>query len=174
MIDVARLGHADDRVDQEPAANLRGRLLGQLFVSAVQRVAGLERDDPAPGKRLKMLAQLGGRAAQLDEVVVRRDANHLEPARRIMSGRPLQIGHRGMGRVQRAIGVLGFVIFVVSIDLFDMQKRQQVAVDVAQRQRLSLGDAVAGRDRQRHGQGPERAVGQAHLADDAARNRPCS
>ena len=61
----------------------------------------------------------------------------------------------------------GFVVLVVSVDLLDVEKRQQVAVDVAQRQRLALGDAVAGRDRQRHGQRPERAIGQPHLADDA-------
>ena len=93
VIDVARLGHADDRMDQESAADLRGGLLGQLFVSPVQRVAGLEGDDAAPGKRLKMPAKLGGRAAQLDEIVVRRYADHLEPARGVMAGRPLEIGH---------------------------------------------------------------------------------
>ena len=35
VIDVARLGHADDWVDQKPTANLRGRLLGELFMSAM-------------------------------------------------------------------------------------------------------------------------------------------
>ena len=48
MVDVAGLGHADDRMDQEPAADLPGRSLGELFVRAVQGIAGLERDDPAP------------------------------------------------------------------------------------------------------------------------------
>ena len=140
MVDVARLGHADDRVDQEPAADLPGRSLGQLFVRPVQRVAGLERDDPAPAQRLKVLAQLRGRPAQCDEIVVRRNANHLEPARRVMARQPVQIGDRRMLGIERAIRVLGFVVLVVSVDLLDMQKRQQVAVDVAQGQRLALGD----------------------------------
>ncbi len=62
--------------------------------------------------------------------------------------------------------MLGLVFLVVGVDLLDVEERQQVAVDVAQGQRLPLGDAVAGRDRQGHRQGPERAVGQPHLADD--------
>ncbi len=45
VIDVAGLGHADDRVDQQAAADLLGRALGQFLVGAVQRVAGLEGDD---------------------------------------------------------------------------------------------------------------------------------
>ena len=166
MVDVARLGHADDRVDQQAAADLLGRPLGQLFVGPVQRVAGLEGDDPAPAQRLKVLAQLGRRPAELDEVVVRRDPDHLEPAGRIMARLPVEVGDRGMRRVERAVGVAGFVLLVVGVDLLDVQERQQVAVDVAQGQRLAFGDAVAGRDRQGHGQGPERPVGQPHLGDD--------
>ena len=51
MVHVARLGHADDRVDQQAAADLLGGPLGQLFVGPVQGVAGLEGDDPAPAQR---------------------------------------------------------------------------------------------------------------------------
>ena len=87
MIHVARLGHADDRVDQQAAADLLGRPLGQLFVSPVQGIAGLEGDDPAPAQRLKVPAQLGRRPADLDEIVVRRHPDHLEPTRGIMTGR---------------------------------------------------------------------------------------
>ena len=173
MIDVARLGHADDRVDQQAAADLLGGSLGQLFVSPVQRVAGLEGDDPAPAQRLEVLAQLGRRAAQLDEIVVRRDADHLEPARRIMARQPVEIGDRGMRRVERAIGVPGFVVLVVGVDLLDVQERQQVAVDVAQGQRLAFGDAVAGRDRQRHRQAARACRRPAASRRRPARSRPC-
>ena len=53
VVDVAGLGHADDRVDQQAAADLLGRALGQLLVGAVQRVAGLEGDDLGPAQRLR-------------------------------------------------------------------------------------------------------------------------
>ena len=72
-----------------------------------------------------------------------------------------------MGRVERSIRVLRFIVFGISVNLFDMQKRQHIAVNVAKRQRLSFRDAVARRDRQRHGQRPERSIGQTHLADNA-------
>ena len=86
MVHVARLGHADDRVDQQAAADLLGGPLGQLFVCPVQGVASLEGDDPAPAQRLEVLAQLGRRPADLDEIVVRRDPDHLEPSRGVMTG----------------------------------------------------------------------------------------
>ena len=46
VIDVARLGHADHRMNQQPCvADFRGARKRQLFVRAVHRVARLERDD---------------------------------------------------------------------------------------------------------------------------------
>ena len=166
VVHVARLGHADDRVDQEAAADLLGGALGQLLVRPVQGVAGLEGDDLAPAQRLEVLAELGRGAADLDEVVMRRHADHLEPARGVMARLPAEVGDRGVLGVGRAVGVPGLILLVVGVDLLDVEERQQVAVDVAQGQRLALGDAVAGRDRQGHGQGPEGAVGQPHLGDD--------
>ena len=96
VVDVAGLGHADDRVDQQPAADLLGRALGQLLVGAVQRVAGLEGDDLRPAERLEVLAQLGRGPAQLDEVVVRRGAD-APPAGRRRSGRAGGSGRRPPG-----------------------------------------------------------------------------
>ena len=45
--DVALLGLADQRVQEEPVGDLERRL-GQVLVGAVDRVAGLEGDDPLP------------------------------------------------------------------------------------------------------------------------------
>ena len=70
VVHVAGLGHADDRVDQERAAHLGSGALGQLFVDAVQRVAGLEGHHVGVPHALEHLAHLGGRAAQLDEVII--------------------------------------------------------------------------------------------------------
>ena len=114
-----------------------------------------------------MLAQLGGGAPQVYEIVVRRHANHFERAGSIMPGRPLQIRYGGMGRVKRSICVLRFILLGIRINLFYMQKSQQIAVNVPQRQWFAFRDAVARRDRQRHGQGPESAIGQPHFGDHA-------
>ena len=51
--DVAGLGLADQRVDEEAVAGLQRRL-GQVLVGAVDRVAGLEGDDLLPAARLEV------------------------------------------------------------------------------------------------------------------------
>ena len=72
MVDVAGLGHADDRVDQQVGLRLAGGAEGQLLMRAVQRVAGLEGDDPAPAELAEEGAQLVRRVAAAAEVVVHR------------------------------------------------------------------------------------------------------
>ena len=58
VVDVAGLGHADRRVDQQVRLRLAGGAEGQLLVGAVQRVAGLEGDDAAPAELAEVGAEL--------------------------------------------------------------------------------------------------------------------
>ena len=48
VVDVARLGHPHDRVDQHVGVDSGSGAQGQLLVRSVHRVARLESDDPAP------------------------------------------------------------------------------------------------------------------------------
>ena len=64
VIDVAGLGHADDRMDQQVRLDVARRPERQLLVRAVHRVARLERDDLAPAELAETAAQLGRRVAQ--------------------------------------------------------------------------------------------------------------
>ena len=61
VVDVARLGQADDGLNQHVGLVHPRRPDRQLAVSAVHRVARLEGDDLAPGELLEELARLGGR-----------------------------------------------------------------------------------------------------------------
>ncbi len=72
VIDVARLRHADHRMDQQVRLVLLRRPEGQLLVRAMHRVAGLECDHLAPAKLLETRAHLGRRIAEAAEVVVHR------------------------------------------------------------------------------------------------------
>ncbi len=83
-----------------------------------------------------------------------------------MAGDAVQVGDGRVLGVGRAVGPAGLGLLVDGVDLLDVEEGQQVAIDVAQGERLALGDALAGLNRQDHGQGPERAVGQPHLGDD--------
>jgi hypothetical protein len=58
VVDVARLRHADDGLDQEIRLDVLGRAKRQLLVGAVHRVARLEGDDAAPAELLKAIAKL--------------------------------------------------------------------------------------------------------------------
>jgi len=141
VIDVAGLGYAHDRMDQQTAADLLCRSLGQFLVGAVHRVAGLERDDPGPTQVLEVRPQLGRRPPQLDEVVMGGRAHHFQPAGGVVARLPLEVGDRRVLGVGRAIGATRLGRLVVSVDLLDVEEGQQVAVDVAQSQRLALGHA---------------------------------
>ena len=59
VIDVAGLGHADDRMDEEAGFDLFRGAESELDVRAVHRVAGLEGDDPAPALVGEVGAKLG-------------------------------------------------------------------------------------------------------------------
>lgn len=60
MIDIAWLGESDDGVDEDVGLALTGSADGQLAVSTVHRVAGLEGDDLAPCEFLEVRAELSG------------------------------------------------------------------------------------------------------------------
>ena len=62
VIDIARLGHADDRMDQQVGLELAGGAQRQLVVSAVHGVAGLEGDDLRQPRRRTGADLLAGQA----------------------------------------------------------------------------------------------------------------
>ena len=73
MVDVARLGHADDRVNEEVRFDLLCGAERELDVRAVHRVAGLEGDDAAPAASGELFAELGRRRRRRLVVVVERE-----------------------------------------------------------------------------------------------------
>ena len=60
VVDIAGLGQADHRVDQQVGLALARGTEGQFLVSAMQRVARLERHDLAPAELAEAAAQFGG------------------------------------------------------------------------------------------------------------------
>jgi hypothetical protein len=80
VVDVTRLGHADDGMDEEVGLHLLGRAQGELVVGAVQRVTGLEGDHPAPAPSGELGPQRRRRVAQRRVVVVGWQLDALEGA----------------------------------------------------------------------------------------------
>ena len=70
VVDVTGLGQTDDGVDQHIGLLGTRGTDGQLTVSTVHGVSGLEGDNPGPAELVKMNAELRGGVAQSDIVVV--------------------------------------------------------------------------------------------------------
>ena len=101
VVDVARLGHADDRVHEQVGFFFLGGAERELVVGAVHRVAGLEGDDLSPAALGELFAQLGRRVAERFVVVVQRqlqaldlaaDVDRLALVHQVVDGRVLGVG----------------------------------------------------------------------------------
>lgn len=60
VVDISGFGHADNGVDEHVGLALTRGADGELAVSAVHRVTGLESDDLAPSNLLEVGTELSG------------------------------------------------------------------------------------------------------------------
>ncbi len=170
VIDVAGLREADDRVDQQVRLGLARRTEGQLLVRAVQRVARLERHDLAPAHLAEEGAQLVRRVAARAEIIMHRllDAGD-RPAEVNLARLVVQVVDRRMRGIVCTEDLLGLARLVRHPLVGDRHRGEDHAFLVAQGDVLadldSLGEGFLDVQRDRHW--PQRAVGQAHVLDDA-------
>ena len=167
IIHVAGLGHAHRRMDQQIRLNLLGGAHRQFDVSAMHRVAGLERDDLGPAHALKFRANVLRSQTQFAEIVVRGFLQSFDfsadvPRIRLVDG-VVGARMRGAGRAKYSFG-FGRAIGLPHV--FDVQHREHHAFGIAQRNLAGPGGELLGKlfgdvecDRHR----PQRAVGQAHV-----------
>ena len=133
MIHVARLGHADHRVQQQRPIHFVSSALGQLFMDTVQRVAGLEGDDVGVTELGQAGARLCGRQAQVNEVVVFRQLQHLQLAGDVQLAPAVHLSHQRMTDIDGAEGLLRYFVEIPFVDLLDGHHGQQIVLVVAQR-----------------------------------------
>jgi hypothetical protein len=125
-------------VDVEAVADLERRL-GQVLVGAMDRVAGLEGDDPLPATLLEGLLRLLGRLIPLHERVLvigkRVDLDRPgDAARALVADR----GDPGMLLVGRPVDLLGFELDVLLVDLLDGDPPERLAVRRAEFDHVAL------------------------------------
>ena len=163
--DVAGLGLADQRVDEEPVAGLQRRL-GQVLVGAVDRVAGLEGDDPLPAARLEVGLVLGRRLVAAHEgLLVVGQRVDLDRAGDAAAALLVDRGDAGVLLVGGAVDLLGLALDVALEDLLDLDPAQRLAFVAGELDDVADLALEVGRqgDRDR----PVLAVGGAHLGADA-------
>ena len=169
VVHIARLGHADDRMDQQVGLCLARGAEGQFLMGTVQRVAGLESDDAAPAQLAEMRAQLVRGVAAAAEIVMRRLLDAGDRAAQIDRACGIvQIVHRRMRQIVGAKDLLGLMRLVRDPFVGDRQDRQNDAFLIAQRDVLprldGVGEGLA--DIQVDRNRPDIAGGQVHVIHD--------
>ena len=167
VVHVAGLGQADHRVDQQAAADFLGRPLGQFFVDAVHRVAGLEGDHVAVAHLFQGGANFGRGAAQFDKVVVDRQVDDLDFASNIYLAPAHHFGNQRVLRIDRTQHQPSLAQRIVVVNIFDLHDRQGVVARVVQRNRLTPLGQGALVDRQGYRDREEHPVLQAHFGQYA-------
>ncbi len=169
MIDVARLGHADDGVDQQVGLDVARGPQRQLLMRPVHRVSRLECDDLAPAELTEAIADFIGSIPKMLEIVVGWRLDTAKPAadidwiadiEQVIHTRVLVIGGPEDRRSFRhQIGLP---------DVADFECGDDDPLEVAQCQPLSglqlVGERLAyvqcDRDR------PEQAAAESHIGDN--------
>ena len=176
-VDIAGRGLSHDRMEEKVRLARAHGLAGELDMGAVQRVAGLERDDTPPAELAEAFAQRGRAVAQRAVIVVgnRTEAEHA-PARIDRMRAVQQVGHAGVGVVDGAVDRTGLLDLLGPPRLPDLHDGDRHAFAVAKRDRLSGpergGEGLA--HVERHRDRPQRARGQAHGAQHALVTAPRS
>ncbi len=129
MVNITRLGHTHNGVDEDVGLTLTSGTDGQLAVSTVHRVTGLESDDLAPRDLGKVLPQLGRGESKLDVVVVSGlgDGLNFTTDVEFLDG----LVEVGDGRVSEVIGTedsLGLTNLVDGVDVGDGKDGDGVVV----------------------------------------------
>jgi hypothetical protein len=143
MIHVARLGHTDDRMDEQVRLRLLRGAESQFLMRAVQRVAGLERHDTPPAKLAEERAQLVRRVAAAAEIVMHRLLDTGDRATQIdRAGGMMQVVDRRVGKVISTKDLCGLFGLVGRPAVGHRHGAKDHPLHVAQRDVLTDLDAV--------------------------------
>jgi hypothetical protein len=173
VVDVSGLGEADDGVDEDVGAVLAGGTDGELAVSAVHGVTGLEGDNLAPCDLLEVGAELGGGEAVGDVVVVRGSLDGLDLTTDVeLAGLVVEVRDSGVGNVVGAKDLLGLELLVGAVDVINGEDGKSSVVTEVTESNADTGlEAkalnVLGRDVEGDGHGEESALGLAGLLLEA-------
>ncbi len=167
MSSALRLAH--QRVQQQAVDDLHGHLL-DVLVGAVDRVARLEADHAPPAAAGELRPRLRRRQPQRGELRIHagRPVKHPHLPAQQHVALPVQPGHAGMCLVRRAVHQLRLFPLVIPIFLGHAHDGHR-SLALTQGDLPALADAgrlICGYG-QRHGDRPDGAGTQPHLADDA-------
>ncbi len=169
MVDIARLGHANNRVDQQVGLRFTCGAEGKLLMRAAKGVARLERHDPAPAHLPEIGAQLIRRIAPGAEIIVDRLLQTDDLAAQIdRASRVVQVVDGGMRQIVGAIDFLSLNRLVRRVFRRHGHDRKDHTFLIAQRD-ISIAFDLARevfRHIQRDRHWPQLTVRQTHVRDN--------
>ncbi len=169
VIDVAGPGRAHHRMEEEVGFGLFGDPQGELDMSPMHGVVGLEGDHPRPAEGFELLPELGRCAPQQAEVVVGSHLHTFDGAADVDGvGVPEQVSNARMLGVDRTEHLLGFRFPVGSPDVLHSERRQHDPLGIPQGDSAPLGQPFGELPGhvQDDGDGPQRSIGQAQVGAD--------
>ena len=180
VVDVARFGHANHRMDQQVRLRLARRAERQFLMGAVQRVAGLECHDLVPAHLAEIGAQFVRRVAPRFEIIMHRGLQAFDLATQIDRPRDVvQVVHRRMRQIIRAKDLDRLIRLVRHIFVGNRHHCQNHAFRIAQRNPRPRCHAIRKlfADIQRDRYRPQRALGQVQCFHDrgiiSLSQKPC-
>ena len=171
VIDVSRLGHTDNGVDEHVGLGVAGSTEGQLTVRAMHGVTGLEGNNTDVAVLAEGSPDLGGGHTEIIKVVVDGERDSLKLTSQVHVGGLVE--EVLDGGVTLVIGGtehhLGFTSLVRSVDGADGQDSEGVSVLVSEGDTVTnlvgLGSLLS--DIKGDGHGPDLSIGQPGGLDDA-------
>lgn len=166
VIDIAGLGHAAHRMDQQVRLVFSYRPHRQLEVSAMHRIPRLEGEDVPPARARELRAKLRRGQSESAEIVVLGQPDALDLAADIrIPGGLHEICKRGMLGVRCSEYRLGLFLLIRFPYIGDFHYGHHHSLDIAKGYRVAdrtgVGKLLTSIERNRLR--PERAVGEAHI-----------
>ena len=168
VVNITGLGHTDDGVDEDVGLTLTGSSNGELTMSTVHGVTGLESDHLAPSDLGKVLTKLGGGVTESDVVVVSGLGDGLNLTTDVeLLDRLVKVGDGGVGQVIGTKDGFGLANLVNGVDIADSDDGDGIVVTrVAQSNAGTLLDLERLHlllvDIEGDGHGKKVAIGQTH------------
>ena len=129
VVDVTGLSHTDDRVNEHVSLALTGSTDGELTMSAVHWVSGLESNNLPPGDLVKVLSELGRGVSKLDVVIVGRLGDGLDATTDVeVLDALVEVGDGRVGSIVRAKDSLGLTDLVNGVNIVNGENGDSVVV----------------------------------------------
>jgi hypothetical protein len=133
MVDIARLGHAHHRMQQQYSVHVLGRAFSQFFMRAMQRIASLKCDDVFESRLCEPRPRLSGSQTKLAEVVMFWQLENPQAAADVSRSPAMHLRDERMADVRGAEHLPRLCFEIPLVDLLNCHHRENFVFRIQQR-----------------------------------------